>query len=437
MFGSQSTKSFRAPRTARRKLALSVMGGLAALAAASTAEAKDLPGIFNGDAYATVANVKAGVITTVLARSAYQDCACQGTNGQVKSNEVDGISAGPVLTANQTISSVYTIKTKSTAEVQNSTSVGGLSALGGLITADSIKSVAEVDVTKTSMTTSSTASSFGNLTVAGQVIPTSVPANTVIPIPGIGSVTLNKIVTKGNIDKAGGIDVEAISITVDTANALGIPVGANIIIGHASAGYNRKVPPAGFGGTTYAALASGSLSDDLKNKIGQASFLALGCEGTHGKTEHSKVTRINVSGLMTLADGGTTAFAGTEGDRQVARTTATFSRLNLLGGVIQVDALQAVAASSVKDGKSTGSADGSGFSGLTIAGVGIPANLPPNSNLPLPLLGNVTVNEQTVNDDGSVVVNGLHIKITTVNLLGLPVGAEFVVAHAGASAAPL
>jgi len=35
-----------------------------------------------------------------------------------------------------------------------------------------------------------------------------------------------------------------------------------------------------------------------------------------------------------------------------------------------------------------------------------------------------------------VSVNGLHITITSANLMGLPVGSELVVAHANAAAAP-
>lgn len=438
MLGSLSSKSasLNAPAVFRRTLAAAALGGVLALTAGA-AQADDLPGVFHGNAFATVANAKAGPLSVILARGAFQGCACQGTDGKVKSNEVDGISAAGILTASTTISTVYTNKTATTAEVQNTSTVGGFSALGGLITADSIKSVATVDATKRAVSTSSDGSSFGNLVIAGQVIPATVPANTVIPLPGIGSVTLNKIATSGNMKKAAEIDIEALSITVNTKNGLGLPIGANIIVAHAVAGFSHKQPPAAFGGDTFAALASGSLGNDLKNKIGKAAFLAIGCQGTRGQTKTGSVASLDVSGLLNLGDGETTAFAGAEGNAQVARTTSTFSNVGLLGGLIQVNALQAVATSTLRNGQSTGSADGSGFSGLTIAGISVPADLPPNTSLPIPLIGTVTVNEQTVQNDGSVNVNGLHIKVTTANLLGLPVGAELIVAYASASAGPL
>ncbi|HVU20713.1 MAG TPA: choice-of-anchor P family protein [Rhizomicrobium sp.] len=432
-----TTTSFRPPAVLQRALAIVLAGGIAALSAAGGARAAELPGVFNGNAYATVANAKAGPLTAILARGAFQGCACQGTGGKVKTTEIDSISVGPVFSVNKTISSVYTKKTASTAEVRNASSVEGLSALGGLITADAITSVATVDATKKTVSVSSDGSGFGNLTIAGQQIPVTVPPNTVVPLPGIGSVTLNKIATHGNLKKSGSIDVEMISVDVKVQNGLGLPVGAKIVVAHAIAGFNRKEPPAAFDGQAYAVTGNAALGDDLNNKIGRAAFLTIGCQGTHGRTETNSIAGRDINGLLNTGDGETTAFAGPEGDAQVARTTSTVSSVGLLSGLIQVNALQAVATSSLTNGKSTGSADGSGFSGLTIAGVNIPVTIPPNTTLPLPLLGTVTVNEQTVKTDGSVTVNGLHIKVTTPNLFGLPVGAELTVAHASASAAPL
>lgn len=132
----------------------------------------------------------------------------------------------------------------------------------------------------------------------------------------------------------------------------------------------------------------------------------------------------------------TTAVAGPQGSAYVARTTATVASANLLGGLITLNAIQAVAQSTLQNGVVTGSADGSGFAGLTVAGIPIPLTTPPNTKLTLPLLGYVIVNEQTIAQDGSVTANGLHIHVSTANLLGLPVGADLVVAHAEAAAAP-
>jgi hypothetical protein len=426
MFGSLETQ----------KLGRALAGGFIAMLAISAARADDLPGAFHGNAYATSANVKAGSIAASLANSAFQGCPCNGTDGQTLTSEVDDISAGNVLSANKTLSTAFTSKTASTAQVENTASVNGLNMLGGLITADGIDAVAAISATAASMTSSTEGSGFRNLVIAGQSVPADVPPNTTIPVPGIGSVTLNKITTKGAFKKGGEISVEMLTLAVNTRNNLGLPLGAKIVLAHAAAGFVRVQPDAVYDGQAFVAQAGGSIGNDLRNKIGRAALLNIDCLGTAGKTLTNSVANVDGNGLLSMEGGMTTAFAGPEGDAFVSRTTTSGSSFNLLGGLIKVDGLQAVAQSSLKDGVATGSADGSGFTGLTVAGIPVPVTTPPNTKLNLPLLGNLVVNEQTVRSDGSVTVNGLHIHITTANLLGLPVGTELTVAHASASVAP-
>jgi hypothetical protein len=429
------------PNTSRRKTSrLAILLGLFALSLGTApASASDLKGSFNGNAYATFANVKAGPIAATLARSAFQGCPCNGTNGETQTTEVDALSAGDngnVLTAGSTQSTAFTQKSATTAQVQTTTTISGLSLLGGAVTADTIKAVATVSATTKTMTAAPDGSQLANLVIAGQSIPANVPQNTVIPIQGLGTVTLYKVTQSGNMKSGGSLAVDMITITIHAKNGLGLAIGTNIVIGHAVAGFRRKEPESVYGGGAYAAAGNDKLGGVLQNKIGRSAFLALGCQGTSGKTKTNSIASINANGVFAMGDGETTAFGGTEGGATVSRTTATASSLNLLGGLITVGAIQAVAQSSLQNGVVTGSADGSGFTGLTVAGLSVPLTVPPNTTLTLPLLGTVTVNEQTIKDDGSVSVNGLHIKITTANLLGLPVGSELIVAHATASIAP-
>jgi hypothetical protein len=261
----------------------------------------------------------------------------------------------------------------------------------------------------------------------------NVPANTVIPLAGIGSVTVNKVVTTGGPKNMLTV-VEMLSIDVNLKNSLGLPVGAQIVVAHAAAGFTPRQPSAVFGGQAYAITSNANIGNVLENKIGKAAGLNLGCEGLRTKTKTNSIAAFNVAGLLTMGDGVTTAFGGPEGGANVSRMTATVSGVSLLGGVIQVGALQAVAQSSMQNGVATPSTDGSGFAGLIVAGLTIPVTLPANTKINLPLLGNVIINEQTVKQDGSVSVNGLHITVTSsLNLLGLPVGAELIVAHAASS----
>ena len=113
------------------------------------------------------------------------------------------------------------------------------------------------------------------------------------------------------------------------------------------------------------------------------------------------------------------------------------SGLSLLGGLITADTIVADATDTVTGTMITGSAQGSEFVNLKVGGLVIATNTPPNTTVPLPGLGSLVVNEQVVPPGrGTVVVNGLHLFVTTANLLGLPVGTEIVVAHANARATP-
>ncbi len=424
-----------APRSRGRALLLA--GGVFAFfLAAGSAEAANLPGAFRGNAYATFANAKAGSAATSLGRSAFVACSCEGTTGKTVTAQVSNVSAGQVLSAANTQGSVTTAKTKNSAQVLNTATVSGLNALNGMITAGTITASAEVDATPSSMTPSSSNSLIDNLTIAGQSIPSDTPPNTVKQLPGIGTVTINKVTTSGRFHKNGTITVEMLVIDVTTKNNMGLKVGSEIVVTHAAAGFDRDVPADVFGGDAYAAAGNDALGGTLENEIGKSALVSVPCQGTDGKTKTATAKAQNVAGVMTMKDGFSTAFGGPEGSADVARTTARIDNVNLLGGLITGDTIEAVAQDSISGGVETASTDGSGFTGLTVAGVSVPLDTPPNTTLPLPGIGKIVINEQIVKPNGNVTVNGLHLVVSSVNLLGLPVGSELILAHASASAKP-
>src|SRR6266851_1574612 len=79
------------------------------------------------------------------------------------------------------------------------------------------------------------------LSVAGTPVSNNPPPNTTILVPGIGSVTLNEQTCDGGGvppclgATSGGVRVRAIHVIVDNPNALGVPQGANVIVGEAHA----------------------------------------------------------------------------------------------------------------------------------------------------------------------------------------------------------
>ncbi len=424
-----------ATRSRGRTLAL-VSGIFTLLLAAGTAEAANLPGAFRGGAYATFANAKAGNAAASLGRSAFVACACEGTNGKTVTAQVSNVSAGQVLTAANTQGSVTASKTKDSAQVLNTATVSGLNALNGMITAGTITAAAEVDATASAMTPSSSNSLIDNLTVAGEAIPSDTPPNTVKQLPGIGTVTINKVTTKGRFHDTGIITVEMLVIDVTKKNNMGLAVGSQIVVAHAAAGFDRSVPLDAFGGQAYAATGNDALGGDLENEIGKSALLSIPCQGTGGKTKTNSIGSQDSSGVVAYQDGYTTAFAGPQGGADVSLTTAQADNVNLIGGLVTAGQIKAVAQDSMSGGVETTSTDGSGFSGLSVAGVQIPVDVPPNTSVPLPGLGTVIVNEQIVKKNGNVTVNGLHVKVSTDNPQGLPVGSELIIAHASATAKP-
>jgi hypothetical protein len=416
-----------------------IVVGVAGFAAAG--HAGDLPGAFRGNAYATFANVQAGQVAAQLGRSANQPCPCEGTNGVTLSNEVDSLQAGDngdVLNAGTTVSTALTEKTSTTAEVTNSSTITGLSILGGLITADAIAAVADVSVATTTMTGSSTGSKLVNLKIAGSPIDANVAPNSVVEVPGLGTVTLYKVTRSGSFRANGQILVEMLTINVTVANNLGLPVGAQVVVAHAVAGYNRTQPDVVVDGSAYAALANDDVGSELENKIGKVAFVTMGCEGTNGKVRSNNVTAESAGTVVSLGSGVSTAQSMSSPGSTVARTTSVVQNVSLLGGLIKAATVTAVAQESLAGGTVTPSTEGSGLVGLTIAGIPIPVNVAPNTGISLPGVGEVIVNEQKLpaNPGDEVSVNGLHLKVTLANLLGLPVGSELVIAHANAGAAP-
>jgi hypothetical protein len=398
-----------------------------------------LKGSFRGQAYATFANAEAGPVATQLGRSAFQPCPCRGTGGQTLSNTVDSVKAGDqgkTLTANGTLSTVFTEKTSSSARVMNTSTVTGLNAFDGAITADVIKAVANTSANATTINSTPTGSVFSNLKIAGQTFGADVAANTRVNLPGVGYVLLKSVKKDGNGKSLSKITVDMLTVVVTQTNDFDLPVGSRIVVAHAVSGFSRSEPTVIVGGQAYAATALAT-TDDIKNRVGKAAFVVIGCEGTNGKTRTNNVNTLDVGDLLSSGTGKTTAFGGPTTSGTVAKTTASVQNVNLLGSLIVADTVTAVAQDTFKNGERFSSAQGTQFAGLKVAGVAVSVPVPPNTRIDLAGVGYVIVNEQKLPAAGSTAktqVNGLHVFVTQNNTFGLPVGTEIIVAHADSTA---
>ncbi len=409
-----------------------------------------LKGSFRGHAWATFANAEAGPVATTLGRSAFQPCPCKGTNGKTLSNTITSVATtdeGRTLKADGTRSTVMAKKETSSAVVKNTSKVTGLRAFdvdgaGGdepLITADAIKAVANTSANASTIKSSAEGSTFVNLKIAGESIPANVAANREVDLPGVGHVILKSVRKSGDGERLGKITVEMLTVVVtEGTNTFGLPVGSRIVVAHAVSEYSRTDVKAELGGHAYAAQAL-TTTDLIKNRVGRAALVVVGCEGTGGKVRTNNVNSLDVDQTLSSGTGTTSAYGKQLATGGVARTTATVENLSLLNGLITADAVKAVAQDRFSDGQRTSSTEGSGFVNLKVGGILVPLDAAPNTRLSLPGIGYVIVNEQQVpsspTSTARVKVNGLRVVVTKDNaLLGLPVGTQIIVAHAEATA---
>ena len=410
---------------------------LAGLSIASPVWAAAPEGSYRGHAYGTFASSDAGPVAATLGRSAFQPCGCRGTNGQVFQNRIASMSAGQngkVLRLDGVVTTVFTDELANKAVVTNTSRVERPSLFDGRISADRIRAGANVVATIADIDTDADGTRYVGLRIDGRPIGDGVAPNTTFALPGIGSVIVKRV-------KRGGganfkiITVEALVVKVEEENDFDLPIGVEIIVGHATAGFSRTVPEVVFGGSAYAATGNAKVGDRLANQIGRAANIYVGCEGTNGKTKSNNITELDVGKVLSFGSGRTTAFGGNTPGGKVSKTTAKVEDVSLLNGAVTANAVTAVAQEKMKNGVKTRSTQGSGFVGLRVNGVSQPLQTPPNTVIPLPLFGRVVLNEQTIPPAGSnepTDVIGIVIIITKPNSLKLPVGSRIIVAHARA-----
>ena len=396
------------------------------------AAATVLRGSFRGEAYGTYANATAGTLATTLGRSAYIACGCKGTGGVTRSNTVNTVDAGKPFRAEAIYTTAYTNKTATSATVKDTAKVTGVRALDGLITADTIYAVANTSATATTITSTSTGSTFGNLKVLGQSVSASVAPNTRRDIPGFGYVVLKEVTQASDRQ---GITVNMLHIYITRTNTLNLPIGSQVIVAHATSGYNRSQPAALYGGQAYAITAISSVAT-VENKTGRAAAIYLGCLGTGGVTRSNNVNVTSAPGIASSGTGVTNAVGGPTTTGPVARTTARVQNLNLLSGLITADAVTAVARSTYTSSDGAYSTAGSGFVDLRVLGLPVSSSVAPNTRVELPGLGYAILYQTSgakTTTSARIAVNMVHVYVTTVNSLGLPVGTQVIVASASSS----
>src|SRR5216117_2015883 len=225
---------------------------------------------------------------------------------------------------------------------------------------------------------------------------------------------------------------------VNRFEALGLVVG--LVAGLATAGSAQSV-----GGQAYSTYVNTPLGSS-----GQSPLAVLpAVSGTDGATADAEGSALNVAGALS-SDFLNSITSGEIGTAETgAQSTASAASVNILNGLITADELVANVASSAGQDGAFSSADGSTFTNLVIAGVGSLSGdqtVAPNTNIPLPGVGYVVLNEQIPSGDGvtssGLTVNMIHVfeQSPILGLLGQIIGyqtvGEIIVGSATSSVGP-
>ncbi len=188
--------------------------------------------IVGGQAYAATALTTTDAFKNRVGKAAFVVIGCEGTNGKTKTNNVNTLDVGNVLSSGTGVTTAFGGPTASGTVAKTTATVENVNLLGGLIVANTVKAVAKDTFKNGERISSTQGTQFAGLEVAGVAVPVDVAPNTRIDLPGIGYVIVNeqKLPAAGSTART---QVNGLRVVVNKNNTLGIPVGTQIIVAHA------------------------------------------------------------------------------------------------------------------------------------------------------------------------------------------------------------
>jgi hypothetical protein len=189
--------------------------------------------------------------------------------------------------------------------------------------------------------------------------------------------------------------------------------------------------------TIYQGNAFGTLTaTGTAVKSGRSANIVLGCRTAAGRAVSNRVLDETLPGVFSAGQIDTSLQALQAGGAQTSRSVARAKDVNLLGGRIKAQVVQAESQStrSLSNGALGVSGAGSSLTGLVIDGTPQSGSPDPNTRIDLPHIGYVILNEQMprlTETTASLAINMIHVHVTkTPNPTGLPSGSQLVVSHA-------
>ncbi|MBA3572002.1 MAG: hypothetical protein H0W34_08545 [Pyrinomonadaceae bacterium] len=276
--------------------------------------------------------------------------------------------------------------------------------------------------------TSAAGSQFVGLKVAGVSINVTPAPNTRVDLVGFGHVILNEQIATNKTNSA-SLTVNMIHVFITQQNALGIPIGTNIIVSHAFSSLRGQV----FG--TLDGFAYGTKANVANTLIsGKSALVLMPCLGTFGIIKHNEIAQVQVPGLFLVGEVRSTAQGTVNATTAMGETTNTTQNANILSNLVTATVIKADAnAKKNANGTFTFSDSGSGFATLSVQGFpNINANVAPNTKLTIPGVGTLFLH-RVIRTPNSIEVRMIELILNQpVNGFAKGTTVQVAVAHASA-----
>lgn len=392
----------------------------AALSVATPAQAAPSPYGFSGVAYGTYVTVGSTVSSGPSARV---EVGCTTQSGVVRTNTVASVNAAPAASSGTVTTEVRTVATDTAQATKTRSTVQNVNLLNGLITATAVNVRSETYHTSSGFSHYNP-TSFVDLVVAGSSVGATVAPNTTITLAGIGYVVLNEQIRQPQSQVVRGLHVY-----VTQANTLGLAVGTQIFVGHASSALVGPVSGI-LGGFAYGSAAN--VGTTLL--AGQSFPITMPCWGTNGVPRTNSGLSVSVPGVLSSGSVVNTVKGTVNASLALSETSSEVQNASLLGGLVTADVVKASAhAKRESGGPVIVWASGSFVTNLRIAGLPVSAAF--GSTVAVPGVGTLYVGRILRATSNSIEVRMLDLYVLQSNSFGLAVGTNVRVAVANASIA--
>src|SRR5467141_1318102 len=392
-------------------------------------------------------------------------CSSQsGIGSTSNSNQVLNVAipppGGTVLKANVLgAPSTSTIdSTTNTATDVGVAESAGVSLVGGLVTADAVRAVATAQASAFNSSFSSAGSAFKNLVVNGTQV-NNVNPNTTIDLPaaqfGAGSfVKLLEEIGSSSQPPSGqladgtfaaDLTVNMIRVHITSLSLTGDAV--DVVVSHAQAHADFPQPagcPSLFGTVSGNSTVVNEQANPSQLPV-VVGFVSIPPQGGHDHQDLDQLSTSLVSGGTSVSDSMGTILPSSSNSSSFAKAQ-NLCALPVAGVcTVFASAITSQANSVSGGGKSSSDPQGTSLIGLSVGGMLVNDNPPPNTTILLPGIGSVILNEQTCNGGGvppcsgttssGIRVRAIHVIVDNPNALGVPQGADVIVGEAHADSA--